>query len=473
MGGQGGSATSGCWSFLLNPKNMKKIIYLCLLAYLCLYGKAALAQLKLNEDPSTEENKFSDLQDLKPLEIGDRVPDLAIENVINHREGELRISDYRGKLLILDFWATWCAPCVKGMPKIAALDQELDEVAILPVTYQDKEEVEKLFSRLDYLKEVSMPMAVSDEQLRKLFPHRTLPHYVWINGEGVVIAFTGKEAVAKDSIRQVLEGEEMLETKEPPKALFDRNQLLLMGNHGFDEDKEILLQSVFLPYIKDMPAMYKVSGKPDRSRMRILLTNSTIPTFFGLAYGVGKVEFNRNRRALEVDDPGKLRHSLSRDDYDEWKLANRFCYELLVSPKYPGQEYDIMKEDLKRMFPQYKATIEERKTEVLALVRTDDSIRLGTAGGEPYSDMDYVGASLKNKKISLLAYYWRYYLQHLKLPIIDATGMDYPVDILLEGKMSDLGEIRKCLRPYGLDLIKKKMPIDILVIRDSERKNDN
>ncbi|QDH81203.1 TlpA family protein disulfide reductase [Echinicola soli] len=448
---------------------MKKNTCLCLLVYLCLVGKVAYAQLQEAGSLSLGKKMDSTSRVIQDLKIGDRMPDLTVANVINHPEGEVKISDYKGKLLILDFWATWCAPCVKGMPEIAALDREMEQVAILPVTYQDKEEVEKLFSRLDYLKGISMPMAVSDEQLRKLFPHRTLPHYVWINGEGVVLAFTGKEAIVKDSIQRVLEGEKLVEIKAPPKALFDRNELLLMGNRGFDEDKEILLQSVFLPYIEDMPAMYKVSGKPDRSRMRIFLTNSRIPTFFGLAYGAGKVEFNRNRRVLEVDDPGKLRHSLSEDDYDEWKLENRFCYELLVSPKYPGQEYDIMKEDLKRMFPQYKATIEERKTEVLALVRTDDSIGLETKGGKPYSDMDYVGASLKNKKISLLAYYWRYYLQHLKLPVVDATGMDYPVDILLEGKMSDVGEIRKSLRPFGLDLVKKEMPIDILVIRDSER----
>ena len=43
------------------------------------------------------------------------------------------LSDYRGKWVVLNFWATWCAPCRKEMPSLDALQQAMPEIAVLPV----------------------------------------------------------------------------------------------------------------------------------------------------------------------------------------------------------------------------------------------------------------------------------------------------------------------------------------------------
>lgn len=254
---------------------MKALTKNCFLAYLCLFGSNLYGnQLEVAGTPPAGAVGDTVSLQVKELKVGELMPDLLVKNVINHPEGEIQLSDYQGKLLILDFWATWCAPCVKGFPKMDSLRREFEgKLEILPVTYQDQEEVDKLFSRLKVLKDIEMPMAISDNTLRQLFPHRTLPHYVWIDPEGKVMAFTSKESVVRDSIRQVLEGVKELESKSAPKALFKRNELLFFGNRGFDEDKRILLQSVFMPYIEGMPAMYKVTGESDKSWMRIFLTD--------------------------------------------------------------------------------------------------------------------------------------------------------------------------------------------------------
>ena len=47
----------------------------------------------------------------------------------------IKLSDFRGKLVLLNFWATWCAPCKEEMPSLNALkvNPELDNIEIFPI----------------------------------------------------------------------------------------------------------------------------------------------------------------------------------------------------------------------------------------------------------------------------------------------------------------------------------------------------
>lgn len=61
------------------------------------------------------------------------VPDLAVTDA----NGAVKhVSDYKGRVVLLNFWATWCQPCVKEMPSIQALQRQLggDGFKVLPVS---------------------------------------------------------------------------------------------------------------------------------------------------------------------------------------------------------------------------------------------------------------------------------------------------------------------------------------------------
>src|SRR5690606_41740506 len=63
---------------------------------------------------------------------------MPLQTVKHGRETkEIRLADYRGKVIILDYWATWCAGCILSMPKMHELGQAYpNDVVLLPVTHE-------------------------------------------------------------------------------------------------------------------------------------------------------------------------------------------------------------------------------------------------------------------------------------------------------------------------------------------------
>ena len=50
------------------------------------------------------------------------------------------LSDYRGEWVVVNYWATWCAPCRKEMPELSALHSERADVTVLGLAFEDIEE---------------------------------------------------------------------------------------------------------------------------------------------------------------------------------------------------------------------------------------------------------------------------------------------------------------------------------------------
>lgn len=69
----------------------------------------------------------------EPLAVGKEAPDFALTDL---NEKPIRLSDYRGKVVFLNFWATWCAPCREEMPSMEVLYRnfEKDGLVILAVS---------------------------------------------------------------------------------------------------------------------------------------------------------------------------------------------------------------------------------------------------------------------------------------------------------------------------------------------------
>ena len=79
------------------------------------------------------------------LRVGDRAPDFALADL----NGEpVRLADYAGRPVLVNFWASWCLPCVEEFPLLAAaLDEHADiGLVVIGIVYRDRSEAARAFA---------------------------------------------------------------------------------------------------------------------------------------------------------------------------------------------------------------------------------------------------------------------------------------------------------------------------------------
>lgn len=173
------------------------------IALLALAAVLALGSMGLFGSVSSEEDAAAELTQLEPFsddtdqpaeqgeasslpEPGDIAPDFTLADVDGN---EVTLADFRGRPVMLNFWATWCAPCRLEMPEMeqAQQDYAADGLAILAINQE--EPAERVAAFMDELGlTFSAPLDV-DGDVAAQYGAFFLPSSVFINADGEVTAF--------------------------------------------------------------------------------------------------------------------------------------------------------------------------------------------------------------------------------------------------------------------------------------------
>jgi cytochrome c biogenesis protein CcmG/thiol:disulfide interchange protein DsbE len=89
----------------------------------------ALSINVLSSDTGRDFTKNNNSENTVTINISaDKAPDFALKSV----DGKtVRLSDYKGKVVIIDFWATWCPPCRKGIPDLISIQKEFKKKVVV------------------------------------------------------------------------------------------------------------------------------------------------------------------------------------------------------------------------------------------------------------------------------------------------------------------------------------------------------
>ncbi len=135
---------------------------------------------------------------------GDAVPDAVFTDP---EGGEHRLSDYRGKAMLLNFWATWCAPCREEMPALNSLQKEFgdDDFAVVTIASgrNPLPAIEKFFAEAEV---DSLPVLLDPRQnLAREFGVVAMPATFLIDADGNEVArILGPADWATDTAREVV-----------------------------------------------------------------------------------------------------------------------------------------------------------------------------------------------------------------------------------------------------------------------------
>ncbi len=400
---------------------------------------------------------------IAPLKIGDRVPDLFIENIINQPGGTAHLSDFKGKLLILDFWATWCRPCVEAIPRFEQLQREFDDqLQILMVTSLPTSSIAKFFSD----RKISLPSVTNDQKLSKLFPHKYVPHEVWIK-DGKVIAITGEAEVTAINIKAQLSGKAPVLAEKKSNFDYDNTKPLLFNGNG-GQTNDLLYYSVFTGYLDGIGGGGVYTDSLNRFKLRAL-NGTVLQLYQGAMRYTDNRELAQTNRCIPEFDSQEVLPPPKVPAYSPAVRGKYYCYELIVPVTLKDRAGELMLEDLNRFFGaryHLRGTIERRTVKCWALRKTETYAGLASQSPTPQITSDESNVMVYSKQPFSKFYQTIVGLyRHDPLPVIDQTGITSDIDISFPSGVKDIRKFSDSLESYGLHLVQDSCEIDMLVIK--------
>jgi thiol-disulfide isomerase/thioredoxin len=342
-------------------------------------------------------------QELKPLKVGQQVPNVVVGNLLGFGQNEVQFSDLKGKVVLIDFWSIYCGSCIGNMPHLQSLrDAFKDSLVVLPVNAESKEKIEKLWSNNPNLKKLPIYTTYGDQVLGKLFPHALFPHLVWIDRTGKYLGASSVEYANVEVVRNIYDGGDVSWNEKTDVDLFDPKMVSLHAYLKKDTADYIL------PYLKGMSNQSRLLLQAD-STLRYYVVNTQLVNEYAVATMASNgLPYEPKRRDVVLPDAKAYEYQSNYGYSADWKKKYAFSYErVFAKGTSEAQIHKLLLDDLNQHFG-LDGKIVTEEVAVLGLRKS--------------------GATIENIKDSIKKTKLRYWLEGMnKIPgllwVVNDTGL--------------------------------------------------
>jgi len=139
--------------------------------------------------------------------VNDVTKNFQVNKILNYSLSSSTFQQLNDKLLVVDFFGTWCIPCIRALPKLSAL-QEKYKGQINIILVSDEPE-EKLLAFIGKQKGFALPVIVDEQAIfTKLFQPPAYPYTAIVGKNGKVLAISAQEEMNEISIDKWLKEQE-------------------------------------------------------------------------------------------------------------------------------------------------------------------------------------------------------------------------------------------------------------------------
>lgn len=361
--------------------------------------------------------------------LGEPAPVLAFEETLNgSADGDTEWAGLEGKATVLEFWATWCAPCVQAIPHLNELADDLSEHHIRFISITDEEQ--RIVA--PFLESIPISGLVGLDLDRSVFTDygvQAIPATFLVDREGVIQAVTNAHDLTREHLLDLIAGRrpDVPQRQEP-----DLDEFFKIGDPGPEAVFHVLVR----------PSTRTEERGMSRSPREIRLIGYPPETMLQVAYGV-----SAGRLLMEAE--------LSDQKYD-----------VVVNTNGRSELLDPMIQQAVSASLGIEATWEERLVDVQVLLTTEEvKLKpLGPSDGRSYgyrtSPDSLVAADLEGL-VDLVASF-------LKRPVLNETGLTgrYKIDLKFDIEEDAEALARAIEETLGLELASAERPVEMLVVRE-------
>ncbi len=362
------------------------------------------------------------------IKTGEKAPHYVFNDVLNGDNKPFDIST-QGKPLILEFWATWCVPCIPAMKELEIYQNKFgNQLEILTIS------TDKRSNLLRYIHNTNTSLKIVHDSIHvDVFNYRTVPHTILIDKNGIIKAITTPNQLTDKIIEDFVAGKEIEIIKKQD----------ISTNLGlFKEYKNQFYQYTLRDENKELDWKNEIKRNQNNEPISLEFNNVSIYRLLTDIY--------------ELTTAARL--DVNKDSISK----NKYCFKLEQSADYSKNILDNAK-DILNENSGFKARLIEKTLDSLYTLQVIDSTMLPNTSLNTKFSREGGGNYFKGIKISSKDLIM--YLEDVTyLPVKDKTGINFVFDMELNWSLENPKTLNEELKKYGLKLKKSNVPEKIVLL---------